>query len=604
MYEALREKANKLPAMPGVYIMKDARGEVIYVGKAKILKNRVTSYFRADNDVKTAAMVSKVGDFDVIAASSEFEALVLESSLIKRHQPQYNIKLRDDKAFPFIRLEQKSEYPRFSIAGKTAADGAKYFGPFGGRAVTREILDTLYKSLKLPSCGKKFPRDIGKERPCLNHHMGFCEGYCRPEATAEEYGRSIRQSEMILGGGTKQLIAAIETEMNDAAENLRFEEAAQKRDRLRAIENLSNRQKVISAAFADLDAIGFHRGAKCCFTVIHYTEGKLSGKDYELLDEPLETDDEVISSLVRQYYSRRGMWAKTVLLPIELEDRESLERFLSEESGTKVSIEAPKRGDKAVFIETAQMNAQVESTRATTAAQRQLKTLEWLQKTLGLESSPERIEAFDVSNTGSDGIVAAMTVFYRGKPLKRDYRKFKIKGTDKPDDYLSMREAVHRRFKRGIDGDEKFSELPDLLLIDGGRGQASVAEKALMELGLKIPIYGMVKDAKHRTRALMTPTGEEIGISGNPAVFALIGNIQEETHRFAIEYHRSLRNGNIVSELDGIKGVGKTRKNELLKAFKTIKAIRAATIEELSAVVPKNTARAVFDHFAGVPEDA
>jgi len=597
MIDRLREKANKLPLLPGVYIMKDARGEVIYVGKAKKLKNRVTSYFRGEHLPKVQAMVDKVADFDVIVAASEFEALMLENSLIKRHMPHYNILLRDDKGYPFVRLDVKSRYPRFSIASKTARDGAKYFGPFGGRSVTREIIDTVCKALRLPTCQKKFPRDIGRERPCLNYHMGVCAGYCLPDTPQSDYAEAIEQAQLILSGKTAELTKRLTGQMTQAAEELRFELAAQYRDRLRAVESLSNRQRVIATAFADTDAVGFFRGAKSCFAVLHYTQGNLAGKDFELLDEPLEQDGEAVSRLVAQYYANRGAWPRTILLPVETEDRPELERLLTNTAGHRVSLEVPQRGDRAALTQTACVNAREEAMRATTAAQRRSKTLEWLQKTLGLQSPPERIEAFDISNTGSFGIVAAMTVFVHGRPLKRDYRKFRIRETNGQDDYGSMREAVRRRFVRCIDGDEGFAEVPNLLLIDGGQQHAAVAEEVLGELGLVLPVYGMVKDSHHRTRALITSAGREIGIIGNQAVFSFIGTIQEETHRFAIEYHRSLRSGTINSTLDNIPGVGEKRRNELLRRFKTIKAIRAASLSELGEAVPKNTARAVYEYF-------
>ena len=597
LIDELRGKANRLPLLPGVYLMLDEKGEVIYVGKAKALKNRVTSYFRGEHEPKTAAMVEKVHDFNVIVAASEFEALVLENSLIKRHQPHYNIMLRDDKTYPFIRLDIKSEYPSFSITNKMAEDGAKYFGPFGGRGMTRDIIDTICKALMLPTCGKKFPRDIGKSRPCLNYHMGNCLGYCSDKASAEEYKTRIRDAEMILNGKSAELKTELEKEMLKASDELRFEKAAQFRDRIRSLEGLNNRQMVIGGAGSDTDAIGFFRGAKSCFSVLHYQGANLVEKEFELMDEPLESDSEAISSLVRQYYSIRGAWPKTLLLPVDTEDIADIEQMLSEASGHKVYVEVPQRGEKKFLVEKAMINAKEECMRFTTAVQRRLKTLEWLRETLNLDTIPKRIEAFDISNTGNFGIVASMTVFVNGKPLKSDYRKFKIKELSSQDDFGSMREVLMRRFTRYLDGDSSFNTLPDLLLIDGGAVHASIAEKVLKEMQLSLPVLGMVKDDRHRTRALIYSNGQEVGITGNPAVFSLIGNIQEETHRFAIEYHRSLRNATIGSQLENIKGVGETRRNELLKQFKTIKAIKNASYEELCAVVPKNTAKAVFQYF-------
>ena len=579
--------------------MKDERGEVIYVGKAKALKNRVTSYFRGEHLPKVAAMAAKVDDFDVIVVKTEFEALVLENSLIKRHKPRYNILLKDDKGYPFIRLDVKSEYPRFTLANKITKDGAKYFGPFGGRSQTKDIIDTVSKALHLPTCTRSFPRDIDKARPCLNYHMGACAGWCRSGHTSEEYREAIAQAELVLSGRTKELCESLTAQMEAAAEDLKFELAASLRDRIRAVDSLGNRQRVIYAVYADTDAVGFYRGAKTCLAVLHYVSGNLADKDFELMEEPLESDGEAVSALLRQYYSARGAWPKFILVPdcMEEEDLAALSELFSEDSGKKVRVEVPQRGDRRKLLETAQTNAREEAERAATAAQKSLKTLEWLQRTLNLPSVPERIEAFDISNLGSEGIVAAMTVFVHGKPLKRDYRKFRIRGLTEPNDYESMRQAITRRFKRALDGDEKFTDLPDLLLIDGGAAHAAAAEGVLKELGLYLPTFGMVKDDRHRTRALETPEGDEIGISGNPSVFSFIGTIQEETHRCAIEYQRSLRMAKLRSGLDDIPNVGAKRRNDMLRAFGTVKAIKAADYEQLCAVIPKNAARAVYDYF-------
>ena len=598
MLDTLREKANNLPLLPGVYIMLDETGEVIYVGKAKKLKNRVSSYFHGEHLPKVAAMVEKVADFNVIVAGSEFEALVLENSLIKRHKPHYNILLKDDKGYPFIRLDLKSEYPAMTLVSRPLKDDAKYFGPFGGRSQTRGIISTVSKALLLPDCSRKFPRDIGKARPCLNYHMGSCAGWCLKDCDGEDYRGRMRQAALILDGKSGELINDIRAQMEQAAEELRFEKAAELRDRLRAIEALTNKQRVVCTAFSDTDAVGFCRGAKSCFTVLHFQEGSLAGKDVEMMEEPLEEDSVAISELVRQYYTAPRMSVpKTILLPCELEDREELEALLEEICGHRVHIEHPQRGERLRLIRSAAVNAEEEIRRRTTLAQRRSKTLEWLQKALDLRDFPRRIEAFDISNLGDTGIVAAMTVFVDGKPLKRDYKKFRIKDLEIRDDYASMYQAVYRRFKRYIDGDKSFAPLPELLLIDGGANHAAKAEEAVHELGLEVPIFGMVKDDRHRTRALINAQGREIGISSNQAVFALVGNIQEETHRSAIEYQRSLRSESYGSTLDKIPGVGPKRRNELIKHFKSVKAVREASYEELCLCLPKNTAQAVYDYF-------
>ena len=583
--------------------MQDKKNTVIYVGKAKALKNRVSQYFAnlAAHTEKTRAMVSQIDHFDVIVADSEFEALVLENSLIKRHQPRYNILLKDDKGYPYIRLTVKEEYPRFSLANRAAEDGARYFGPYGSRGNTQNIIDALRVALKLPSCNRKFPRDIGKERPCLNYHMGQCDGYCRKEMDQSRYREAIDQAIRLLEGKFQEVGDELKAEMELAAEELRFEKAAELRDRYRAIELLGKRQKVVAGSLADTDVVGFHKGeaTRSCFVVLHFVEGELAAKDWDLIDTPMEEDTaDILSALVRQYYGGRGNLPRQILLPCELEDEVPLMRMFSEAAGRKVELVTPQRGAKMDLIRLANKNAVEEVERWTTREERQSKLLELLGKMLDLDGAPRRIESYDISNQGADDIVASMVVYVNAKPLKRDYRHFKLKDMDGPDDYASMDQVLRRRFQRYLDGDEKFADKPDLLLIDGGENHAKVAVGVLQDLGLTIPVFGMVKDDRHRTRALVTPDGREIGIQGNQAIFSLIGQIQEETHRFAIEFHRQQQNQRVKgSVLDQIPGVGEKRRSELLKHFKSIKNIKAATLEQLQAVVPKNTAQAVYGFF-------
>ena len=602
-FDELKEKAHALPLKPGVYIMQDAKNVVIYVGKAKALKNRVSQYFAnlASHTEKTRAMVSQIDHFDVIVADSEFEALVLENSLIKRHQPRYNILLKDDKGYPYIRLTVKEEYPKFSLANKAAEDGARYFGPYGSRGNTQNIIDALRVALKLPSCNKKFPRDIGKERPCLNYHMGQCDGYCRKDMDQSRYREAIDQAVRLLEGKFQEVGDELKAEMELAAEELRFEKAAELRDRYKAIELLGKRQKVVAGSLADTDVVGFHKGeaTKSCFVVLHFVEGELAAKDWDLIDTPMEEEiADILSALVRQYYGCRGNLPRQILLPCELEDEVPLMRMLSEDAGRKVELVTPQRGAKMDLIRLANKNAVEEVERWTTREERQSKLMELLGKMLDLEGPPRRIESYDISNQGADDIVASMVVYVNARPLKRDYRHFKLKDMDGPDDYASMEQVLTRRFRRYLDGDDKFADKPDLLLIDGGENHAKVAVKVLEELGLSIPIFGMVKDDRHRTRALITPEGREIGIQGNQAIFSLIGQIQEETHRFAIEFHRQQQNQRVKgSVLDQIPGVGEKRRSDLLKHFKSIKKIKEATQAQLAEVVPKNTAQAVYDYF-------
>lgn len=597
--DKLREKAHGLPLVPGVYLMLDKDRDVIYVGKAKQLKNRVSSYFHGAHNEKTEALIAKITDFDMIMAKTEFEALVLENSLIKRHMPKYNILLKDDKGYPFIRIDPREAYPRFKVVSRTANDGAKYLGPYGGRGTSFRAIDAVSKALGLPTCSRVFPRDIGRERPCLNHHIGFCDGYCLPDASPEAYHAAVQTAIKVFEGRSSEIQKGLRDEMEAAAEALRFEKAAALRDRLNALQLLEKKQFVISSAMADMDAVGFFRGAaKSCITVLHYIGGELLDKDFDIIDVPLEDDAEALSDLLVRYYERRGVIPKNVYLPLDLPDREILEQLFTEKSGRRIILHTPQRGEKRRLVETANINAREETERATTREEKTLKTLQWLQKALDLPTAPNRIEAYDISNTGSSDIVASMTVFKRGRPAKGDYRRFKIKTLDIQDDYSSMREVVSRRIARYGEGDEKFAELPDLFLIDGGVGHARTAEAVLRAAGVDTPVFGMVKDDRHRTRALVGVGGDEIGLSGNQAVFTLIGTIQEETHRFAIEYHRKLRSkSSIRSKLDEIPGVGPKRRADLLKRFGSVKAIAAASVETLGEVVPKNTAEAVYRYF-------
>ena len=601
-FDELKEKAHALPLKPGVYIMQDAKNTVIYVGKAKALKNRVSQYFQdsAAHTEKTRAMVSQIDHFDVIIADSEFEALVLECSLIKRHQPRYNILLKDSKGYPYVRLPVKEEYPRFSMVTRPAEDGARYFGPFGSRGATQNIIDALSAALKLPSCSRKFPRDIGKERPCLNRHMGLCAGWCQPSMSQAAYRDAMDQAVRLLDGKFKEVEEELSAEMERAAEELRFEKAAELRDRMRAIELLGKRQKVVAGSLADTDVVGYHKGtAKSCFVVLHYVDGELAAKDMELIETPMEGEEsEAVSALTSQYYGGRSALPVQILLPCDLEDEVPLARMLSENCGHRVSLVTPQRGAKMDLIRLANTNAVEEVERSTDRAERQSKLMEAVGRLLGLPGTPHRMEAYDISNTGSDDIVASMTVFVDGRPLKRDYRHFKLKDMAGPDDYASMHQVLSRRFRRYLEGDEKFSTLPDVLLIDGGAAHAGVARTVLEELELAIPTFGMVKDDRHRTRALVTPEGHEIGIQQNQAIFSLIGQIQEETHRFAIEFNRLQRKSRVQgSVLDEIAGVGPKRRADLLRHFKSVKAIREATREQLAQVVDRRTAQAVFAYF-------
>lgn len=597
-FEELKQKALSLPYQPGVYLMQDKSGTVIYVGKAKKLHNRVSQYFQdsSAHTPKTRKMVSCIDHFDTIVARSEFEALVLECSLIKRHMPKYNILLKDDKGYPYLRIDLKQTYPVMELCNKVADDGASYFGPFGGRYITQKVIDTLCKTFRLPGCNKRFPRDIGKDRVCLNFHMNHCDGWCQKGMDAAEYKRRILQAVQLLQGNYSEVSTEIRRNMEQAAENLEFERAAELRDRLSAIESLGQKQLVTAGRMADMDVIGYAKTeAKACFAVLHFLGGNLIDKEYEIVDLA-EDEQEAVCSLTKQFYLARKAAPKQILLPCEMEDAELFSQLLLEQLGRKVSIRTPQRGDNRRLLELSQKNAMEEAERLTTKTERLNGTLKLLFDMLG--HSLHRLEAYDISNIAGTDIVASMTVFQDGKPKKSDYKKFKLKGLEDQDDYSSMRQVLNRRFTHYLAGDKGFEEFPDALLIDGGTVHAEAVREELSTLGVSLPIYGMVKDNRHRTRALVTPDGKEIGINSIPAVFALIGRIQEETHRFAITYHRSLRSKRVTgSSLCEIPGVGQTRSKTLLKQFKSISAIREASVAELEAVVPKNTAQAIYDHF-------
>ena len=599
-FDELKEKALSLPYAPGVYIMRDKTDKVIYVGKAKKLKNRVSQYFQdsAAHSVKTRQMVSQVDHFDTIFVTSEFEALVLENSLIKRHMPRYNILLKDDKGYPLVRLS-RGRYPKFTLVNRPANDGAKYFGPFGGRYETRQAVDAVCQALRLPTCRRQFPRDIGAERPCLNFHMGRCDGFCRPEMPEAEYDRRMEQAAQLLEGRSKQLLRDMTAEMEAEAEALRFEQAAQLRDRIQAISALSKKQTVIAGLCADTDVWGVFRGAgKSGYAVLHMENGDLVGRETELLTAPMEESAaELLAAVTAQYYLPRAILPHEILLCVDTGDCEELSEALTQRAGHKVWVHVPQRGEKSTLADMAVRNAQEEVRRATTAEEKTAYTLEALQKMLNLPQPPRRMESFDISNTGASDIVASMVVYQGAKPLKSAYRRFQIKELTggHPDDYGSMREVLRRRLQRAADGDEKFLPLPDVFLIDGGVTHADAVREVAEQFGCTVPIFGMVKDDRHRTRALVTPEGREIGIVNDQAVFSLIGQIQEETHRFAITYHHQHHTKSAMrSALDGVPGLGPKRQAELRKHFGTVKAIREADETALAAVLPQNVAHTLW----------
>ena len=598
-FEELKNKANSLPLQPGVYIMRDKSDTVIYVGKAKKLRNRVSQYFQdtASHSAKTRLMVSKIDHFDVIVAASEFEALVLECSLIKRYLPKYNILLKDDKGYPYLRLDMKEPFPVITMVNRVTDDGALYYGPYGSRGITQNLLETVQLALKLPGCSKRFPKDLGKGRTCLNFHMAQCDGWCQKKDAMMEYRRRMEGAQQLLAGNFKTVADDIRQHMLEAANALNFELAANLRDRLNAVEVLRQKQLVTAGTLSDTDVIGFSQTeSTACFTILHFTDGNLVDKEYETFSAVEEPQD-AIASLLKQYYLNNGLAPKLILLPFLIEDTELFAQFMMEKFGRRVQFAVPQRGEKAQLVELANKNAREEAERITTKEEKIAGSLRLLGKMLSIEP-PTRIESFDISNTSGADIVASMVVFKDGRPYKSDYKRFKVEGLDAPDDYASMRQVLFRRFAHYLNGDAGFECLPDLLLIDGGITHSQTALDVLEELKISVLVLGMVKDDKHRTRALVTPNGKEVAIETQPSVFSLIGNIQEETHRFAITFHRQLRSKGLrYSELDRIPGVGDKRKQDLLKYFKSLTAIREATVYELERCLPHNVALAVYEHF-------
>ncbi len=597
--DQLKEKARTLPYAPGVYLMKDKSGQVIYVGKAKKLKNRVSQYFQdtASHSPKTQKMVSLVSDFDVIIAASEFEALVLECSLIKRYAPKYNILLKDDKGYPYLRLNTKDAFPNITMVSKIIDDGAQYFGPFGSRGATQQLLESVKQVLHLPNCSKRFPKDFCKDRVCLHYHMNQCEGWCQKPDCKTDYLNRINQAKQLLSGNYSKVAEEIKAQMLRCAEQMNFELAAELRDRYKSILTLGQKQLVTAGKPADTDVIGYAQTeTKACFAVLHFHDGNLLDKDYQVFPLP-DDKDTALSTLVNQYYISRAYAPKRILLPFALEDQAIIAAFLSDKQQRKVLLHVPQRGEGAQLVALAVKNALEEAVRVTSKEERAKGAAVLLGKMLGIDT-PQRIESFDISHIAGSDIVASMVAFVDGKPQKSDYKRFKLDNMENQDDYASMEQVLKRRFQHYIDGDAGFAVAPNLLLIDGGQAHAAVAESILSAFGLSIPVFGMVKDDRHRTRALITANGLEIGIDSNQSVFSFIGSIQEETHRFAITFHRLLRQKRLrYSQLDGIAGIGPKRKQALLKHFSSIQGISQASIGELERLLPKDAAHAVFMHF-------
>lgn len=600
--EQLKERVRRLPMQPGVYLHKDKAGTVIYVGKAKRLRNRVANYFQppANLNDKTRRLVEHIDDFDIIVTESELEALILENAMIKKYQPKYNILLKDDKNYPFVRIDERVAYPSFTIASKLERDGARYFGPYLSHMKARQAIDAVSEVLQLKTCSRSFPGTIGKGRPCLQFHLNRCCAPCMGNVTAEEYQIRVNQAIAIFQGDAKHLARSFHQQMEEAAEALQFERAAALRDKMRAIEKLDAQQHVIAGISSELDACAFIQGqTRACVCVLHYADNGLQGKEYKLFSMTESDPSESLSAFVKQYYSERETVPKTILLSHALEEQDAIIEYLSMIAKRKIEIITPQRGDRYRFIRLAEKNAWEEIERWEQQSERRHKSIELLQNITGMKERPVRLEAYDISHLAGQDTVGSMVVFVEGKPHKSSYRKFKIASVaNGQDDYASMREMLTRRIQRYLAGDEKFSPLPQAFLIDGGLGHVHICREILDEFKIAAPCFGMVKDERHRTRALVTADGRELGISTIPAVFALIGRIQEETHRFAIEFNRKLSGKRVRgSTLDKIPGIGEKRRRELLRRFGGIEQIKNASLEELNQLLPRSTAQAVFSFF-------
>ncbi len=599
--ERLRDKAGSLPACPGVYIMKNADGVIIYVGKSKKLKNRVSSYFIGSNhSYKTARMVSNVRDFDYIVCDTEIEALALENVLIKKHSPRYNIKLKDAKSYPYIKLTRE-EYPRFIVTRERKSDGGRYFGPYRGTSDAYGAMEAVMRVFSLPSCKRSFPKDIGKERPCLYKDMGRCIAPCTGSVDAAEYRELAKRAARVLDGDIRATRAELAGEMELAAEQMNFERAAAIRDSIRALERLGEGQKVVADSKVVRDVFALHTSeVEGVLAMLSVREGALVNKNEMILSSGELTGSEDALTLIADYYDTAGSIPREIMLGFELdeEDRELLGEYLSLSAGHKVSVRIPERGEGRALCEMALENAREAARQSRLESEREDKSLRRLTELLGLSELPKRIEAYDISNYGNESITASMVAAVGGKLKRSEYRSFNIRTTEGADDYGSMREVLERRLRHIGDGTPSLGERPDLILLDGGAAHVGVGREVLERLELDIPLFGMVKDDYHKTRAI-TDGEREISIALEMGVYTFIYNLQEEVHRFAIKHtSMSKRKSLTRSSLNDIKGIGPSKAKALLCAMPLAK-IRTASVEELSAVkgITKKDAESIAEYY-------
>lgn len=611
----IQEELKKLPAKPGVYIMHDAKDAIIYVGKAISLKNRVRQYFQSSRNkgAKIEQMVTKIRRFEYIITDSELEALVLECNLIKEHRPKYNTMLKDDKSYPFIKVTVQEEYPRVLFARLMKKDKCKYFGPYTSAGAIKDTIELINKLYKLRTCNRNLPRDIGNERPCLNYHIKQCNGPCQGYVTKEEYRSQVHEAIAFLDGNYDPVIKMLEQRMQDASEKMDFEAAIEQRELLNSVKQIAQKQKITMSDGEDKDIIAMASDdTDAVVQVFFVRSGRLIGRDHFYLRvAPHDTKGMVLDSFIKQFYAGTPFIPKELMIQEEVEDCEVIEQWLSKKRGQRVHIRVPKKGTKEKLVELAARNAELVLSQDKEKIKREEgRTIGAMKEIAGLLDLENvvRVEAFDISNISGFESVGSMIVYEKGKPKRSDYRKFKIQSVKGPDDYASMEEVLTRRYSHGLAELEEakqekefssFSRFPDLIMMDGGKGQVNVALRVMNNLKLNIPVCGMVKDDNHRTRGLFF-NNEEIPIEKSSEGFRLITRIQDEAHRFAIEYHRSLRSKQQVhSILDDIDGIGPARRKALMRTFKSLEAIRDASLDELAKApsMNANSAKKVYDFF-------
>lgn len=612
----LKDKLKNLPMSPGVYIMKNADGDVIYVGKSKLLKNRVSQYFMnsKNHTPKTVAMVENIADFEYIMTDTEVEALVLECNLIKKYRPKYNILLKDDKQYPYIKITLDEEYPRIFMTRKVRKDGAKYFGPFMSAIMVKSVLDTIKKTFKVRSCNKNITGDK-TGRPCLYYHIGQCSAPCSSEISKDEYRETFHSISDVLEGKYDDIIKELEEKMYNASKNLEFERAARYRDRVESIKILGEKQKMISTGSDNRDIIGvFSLDNESCVRIFYMRDGKIQGSEQFIVSNA-DTNSEVVSEFVKQYYFTATNIPKEILIPYNIEDTSGIEEWLSKKVGYKIKLLCPQRGEKAKLVKMVNKNAE-ESLRQHFFKRDREKieqniVLSELKELLSLERTPHRIELYDISNISGAQSVGACIVYNNAKASKKDYRKFNIKTVDGADDYESMRESISRRINKAYEEEEyinnksllpekaKFLPLPDLILLDGGKGHVSAIKMLMETLGEDIPVFGLVKDDNHKTRGI-TDENTEFTIDRDGILFKVLTEMQEEVHRFAISAFRKRHEDTVIhSELEDISGIGEEKRKKLLSAFLSIENIKNSDIDALSKVIDKRSAKNVFNYFHG-----